>query len=267
MDSPYEKSAEWHANRRLGIGGSDAGKIMSGQWRELWLEKTGRAEPEDLSGVLAVALGTCTEALNLLWFERQTGRSVAARGMSLTHPYYSFMRVTLDGLVQQPAAVVEAKWTSAFNKIEEIEQRYMAQVHHNMMVCGYDHAFLSVLTGKPSYELVEIARDDAYADRLLQYEQEFWYHVETDTAPPEREGVAPPIKPTVYRSVDMSGSNAWALHAGTWRENIDASRACDGAAKELRMLVEPDVGIASGHGVRIARSKDGKLLIKEIGNV
>jgi hypothetical protein len=62
----------------------------------------------------------------------------------------------------------------------------------------------------------------------------------------------------------MSGSNVWALHAGTWIENIGASRACDRAAKELRLLVEPDVGIASGHGVRIARSKDGKLLIKEI---
>jgi predicted phage-related endonuclease len=261
------KSAEWHANRRLGIGGSDAGKIMSGQWLELWLIKTGRAESEDLSGVLAVQLGTHTEALNLNWFERETGRRVIARGMSLMHPYYSFMRVTLDGLVEQPDAIVEAKWTGAFNKIEEVEQRYMAQCHHNMMVCGYDRAFLSVITGKPSYELVEIRRDDDYAARLLQYEEDFWRYVETDTAPPDREGVAAPVKPSVYRTVDMNGSNAWAMHAGTWRENIDASRACDRAAKELRALVEPDVGTATGHGVKIARSKDGKLLIKEIGNV
>jgi hypothetical protein len=43
---------------------------MGGRWLELWLQKTGRAEPEDLSGVLAVQLGTHTEALNLLWFDR-----------------------------------------------------------------------------------------------------------------------------------------------------------------------------------------------------
>jgi predicted phage-related endonuclease len=217
-----------------------------------------------LSGVLAVALGTVTEELNLLWFERQTGRSVIARGMSLTHPYYSFMRVTLDGLVQQPAAIVEAKWTSPFNKIEEIEQRYMAQVHHNMMVCGYDQSFLSVLTGKPSYELIEIARDDNYAATLLQREQEFWRYVETDTEPPDRGSVAAPVKPTTYRSVDMSQNMDWAYYAINWLRDIGASRRCDKAAKELRALVEPDVREAAGHGVRIARSKDGKLLIKEI---
>jgi predicted phage-related endonuclease len=262
-----EKDAAWHANRRLGIGGSDAGRIMSGRWLELWLQKTGRAEPEDLSGILAVQLGTHTEALNLLWFERETGRRVIARGASLTHPYYSFMRVTLDGLVEQPDAIVEAKWCGAFNKIEEIEQRYMAQCHHNMLVCGYDRAFLSVITGKPSYELIDIRRDDDYAATLLQYEEDFWRYVETDTAPPDRDGVAAPAKPTTYRSVDMSSSNAWAANAETWRENIKASRDCDKAAKELRALVEPDVGTAIGHGVKIARSKDGKLMIKEMGNV
>jgi putative phage-type endonuclease len=262
-----DKSPEWHAERKKGIGGSDAGAIMSGKWRQLWEIKTGRAEPEDLSGVLAVAMGEVTEDLNLLWFERQTKRPVIARGMSLTHPYYGFMRVTLDGLVEHPNAVIEAKWTGAFNKIEEIEQRYMAQVHHNMMACGYDRAFLSVITGRPSYELIEIVRDENYAAALLRYEQEFWRYVETDTAPPDRGSIAAPIKPTAYRSVDMSQNNEWAYHAIGWLESIAASRKCDKSAKELRALVEPNVREAAGHGVKIARSKDGKLLIKEIGNV
>jgi predicted phage-related endonuclease len=259
------QSAEWHANRRLGIGGSDAGKIMSGRWLELWLVKTGRAEPEDLSDILAVQMGVVTEDLNLAWFERETGRKVVGRKMTMTHPYYGFMRVEFDGIVQQPDAIVEAKWTGPFNKIEEVEQRYMPQCHHNMMVAGYDRAFLSVITGKPSYENIEIRRDDDYAAKLLQYEEDFWGYVERDEAPPDRNSVAAPAKPSVYRSVDMNSSNAWAMHAGKWRETIEASRACDKAAKELRALVEPDVGTATGHGVRIARSKDGKLLIKEIG--
>src|SRR5438067_1940527 len=40
------------AERRSRIGGSDVAKIVDGRWHELWLEKTGRAEPEDLSWVL-----------------------------------------------------------------------------------------------------------------------------------------------------------------------------------------------------------------------
>jgi hypothetical protein len=34
----------------------------------------------------------------------------------------------------------------------------------------------------------------------------------------------------------------------------------------VRIIVEPDVGQALGHGVKISRSKDGKLLLKEAGN-
>ena len=41
---------EWHAARRLGLGGSDANTIMGGdpdRLIALWREKRGEAEPED----------------------------------------------------------------------------------------------------------------------------------------------------------------------------------------------------------------------------
>ena len=44
-------------NRHMGIGGSDATRIMRGDWHTLWLEKTEKQEPEDLSRVLPVQLG------------------------------------------------------------------------------------------------------------------------------------------------------------------------------------------------------------------
>jgi predicted phage-related endonuclease len=268
MSGPLGLSAAQIAARRGWIGGSDAGRIISGRWLELWEEKTGRREPEDLSGVLAVQLGLHTEALNLAWFERETGLEVFGQGEEHAHPYYHFMHCTLDGLVRRPGlAVVQAKWVNPFSKIEEIEQRYMAQVHHEMLVCGCALAFLSVITGKPEYHCIEIERDAEYAAILLQYEEDFWSFVESDAAPPGREPIAAPVKPTVYRSVDMTASNSWSEHATKWLKTIDASRDCDKAAKELRALVEPDVRIATGHGVRIARSKDGKLMIKEASNV
>ena len=48
--------------RRQGfIGGSDATTIMQFKWYDLWLVKTGKAEPEDLSDNIAVQLGSHTE--------------------------------------------------------------------------------------------------------------------------------------------------------------------------------------------------------------
>ena len=55
------------ANRRHFIGGSDA-RIITGNDEaallQLWREKRGEVEPEDLSGNLTVQLGVVTEPLN-----------------------------------------------------------------------------------------------------------------------------------------------------------------------------------------------------------
>ena len=65
-------------NRKGFIGGSDCVKIMNGDWYDLWQVKTGRGEPDDLSDNLPVQLGVTTEDFNLSWFEKQTGKTVAA---------------------------------------------------------------------------------------------------------------------------------------------------------------------------------------------
>jgi hypothetical protein len=65
---PYE-------NRRTFIGGSDARIIMGTDEAaliQLWREKRGEADPEDVSGNLIVQLGAATEALNRSWYERKT---------------------------------------------------------------------------------------------------------------------------------------------------------------------------------------------------
>ena len=46
---------------------------------QLWHEKRGEVEPEDLSDNLIVQLGTVTEDLNRLWYARNTGRTITQR--------------------------------------------------------------------------------------------------------------------------------------------------------------------------------------------
>jgi hypothetical protein len=69
-------SAEQLALRKDALGGSDANVIMGGDEKKLlrlWREKRGEAEPEDLSDILAVQMGSFTEPLNVAWFEKNTG--------------------------------------------------------------------------------------------------------------------------------------------------------------------------------------------------
>jgi len=82
------KTDEWLANRQTGIGGSDAGKIMTGNAEtllKLWREKRGEEEGDDLSDVLPVQMGTWTEPLNRYWFEKQTGIKVEGTGGEFRH--------------------------------------------------------------------------------------------------------------------------------------------------------------------------------------
>jgi predicted phage-related endonuclease len=71
------------ATRQSFIGGSDARIIMGNDEPaliQLWREKRGEAEPEDLSGNLIVQLGNATEVLNRHWYERNTGQVITSVG-------------------------------------------------------------------------------------------------------------------------------------------------------------------------------------------
>src|ERR1700694_2538913 len=94
--------------RRTFIGGSDARIIMGNDENalvRLWREKRGEVEPEDLSGNLIVQLGTVTEALNRLWYERSTGQVIRDVQKRVQHPVIRWMVATLDGVIDGTGAV------------------------------------------------------------------------------------------------------------------------------------------------------------------
>ena len=256
---------EQHAERRTRIGGSDASAIVNGDWLGLWLEKTGRSEPEDLSWVLPVQIGLATEELNLRFFEHATGHAVFARGEVYRHPDHQYIGTTIDGLVliEDRPAIVQAKHVNAFAKIEEVERRYFAQVQHEMLCTGSSLGFLSVILGTQRHEIIEIPRSENYMESLLALEQAFWRYVEADEPPPSQEPLATPEKPDAVRVVDMAASNMWGSWAAVWLRNLAPSRQCDQAARELRALIEPDVAHAFGAGVEVKRGKDGRLYLRE----
>ena len=254
------------AGRNLGIGGSDANVILSGEpdrLLRLWQEKRGDCQAEDLSGRLSVALGSWTEAFNRQWFERLTGLRVVAAGKVVTSKTHPWRRCTLDGLVDQTGAVFEAKHTNGFVKAEEVLERYMPQLQHNMAVARADRAVLSVIFGNAKYEMFEIAADWLYQLDLFKAERAFWDAV-MNGDPPIALPAPPAPRPIATRELCFEGNNAWASAAADWLEHNRAAKIHASASRSLKELIEDDVARAFGHGIEAKRSKSGAISIRSV---
>jgi hypothetical protein len=211
--------------RLLGIGGSDANTILSGdseRLTRLWLEKRG-APAADLSDRLQVALGSWTEEFNRQWYEKITGERVERTNSARVSSQYSWRRCTLDGFIADRNAVWEAKHTSAFVKPEDVLERYMPQLQHNMAVAKAERAILSVIFGNHKFEIFEVTSDWLYQLDLLAAEQAFWACVQDGTPPvPAPVPIAP--RPVGVREVCLDGQNSWAAAAADWLANRELPR-------------------------------------------
>jgi len=252
--------------RRASIGGSDANIILSGDPERivrLWLEKRGEAKPEDLTGKLSVMLGCWTEEFNRRWYEKISGQSITAAGRELICSQHAWRTCTLDGLVEESGAVFEAKHTNAFAKPEEVLERYMPQLQHNMAVAGADRAVLSVIFGNARYEMFEIAADWLYQLDLFKAEQDFWNAVRSGE-PPVVAPAPPAPRPVATRELSFEGNNQWAAAAADWLAHAAAARTHATACKTLKELIDEDVKRAFGHGIEARRSKSGAISIREL---
>src|SRR3954466_1296875 len=209
MDAIEQKIAD-SRDRRLFIGGSDARTIMGDDEAtllRLWREKRGEVEPEDLSGNLIVQLGTVTEPLNRLWYERNTSQAVTDVQRRVQHPVNRWMSATLDGMIEAIKAVFEAKFMLPWSFSEEAAAaKHMAQLQHNMWVTNAREAALSIITGGGKWVQLTIPADSLYQHLLLTAEKKFWRCVETGELP--RLFLVEPPRPRIeaIRIVDMSGS-------------------------------------------------------------
>jgi predicted phage-related endonuclease len=183
------KSNLWRtpADRQAFIGGSDARIIMGSDevaLIQLWREKRGEAEPEDLSGNLIVQLGAATEELNRSWYERNTGRRVTDVQRKAKHSAISWMAATLDGIVEGIEAVFEAKFRLPWSFSEEAAvEKYMAQVQHNMWVTHLRTSVLSIITGGGKWVEIAIPMDPLYLSVLVSAEKKFWRCVQSGEPP------------------------------------------------------------------------------------
>jgi putative phage-type endonuclease len=259
-------SPEQHAQRRLGIGASDAKIIMQGTPEEqlkLLKLKRGEIEPEDLSHILPVAMGVVTEELNRHWFEQVTGFYLSNVGWSTKSTGYPWMRATLDGWVMGLECPWEAKHMNAFADMDSAVRQYMPQLQHQMVVCNRDKAVLSVFFGTLKHDWLVVPRNEEYCKQLIEREALFWHWVESGETPIELLPIEAPVLPSQMRTVDMQGNNYWADNASAYLASEAAAKVHENAKKSIRDMIEADVGTAHGYGVVAKRAKNGAITIRK----
>jgi len=235
-------------------------KIMQ-VWRELCGDPT--AVEENLDDIWAVQLGSCTEGLNLDWYERTQQRQLLQRGAVVVHPDYAWAASTLDGFDPVLNAPVEAKHTSGFEKCEAVLQKYMPQVHWQMECTQTKQCAISVIQGgrQPTIEIIDY--DKAYADELMARALRLMEHVWNMTEPVV-------MDPVEYKQIsrtkdyNMTGNNHWATYANDWLLHKSAAKKFKEAEEKLKETLPNDAGTATGYGVVAKRDKALRISIRAI---
>ncbi|GAA5784354.1 YqaJ viral recombinase family protein [Chitiniphilus shinanonensis] len=183
----------WLALRGSGIGSSDAAAAIGlSPYKSplsLWLEKTGRKVPEDLSAKPAVRWGTVLEPVLAGVYAEETGCRVRRVNAVLRHAEHGFMLANLDReLVGHPdgSGLLEIK-TAGYHLAPQWEDgipvAYQCQVLHQLAVTGHPWADVAVLIGGQDFRVYRVARDEARIADLVRLESRFWRHVQSDLQP------------------------------------------------------------------------------------
>mgnify|MGYP003632931521 FL=1 len=177
--------------RPNGIGGTDANKLVhDDSWLELYDLKVGNTQPEDLSDILPVRIGTITEDLNREWFTREMGLQVTQEQQIW---YNKYIYGNLDGLVQAgmegeyiDVAVFEAKHSSQFmdtpKQHTNLIDRYYPQLQHYMLCSKLKESYLSIFFGNRTHKIFTVKKDSKFQSQLLKAYKVFWKAV-TDKKP------------------------------------------------------------------------------------
>lgn len=273
------------------IGGSDIQRIYKGDWHSLWLEKTGRAAPEDLTWKLPVQIGRALEPVILDFYGHQTRRAVATgtlmrehlpgrRGFAMPDGRYTFIHRSLDWAIgsfdgisvpidvaEGGARLVEAKTTNYWNATKEQPSflaSYAPQTQWYMEVAGFGLLDFAFPIDNQRLQVVTLEFDECFASVLLAEAEEFWHHVLNDIEPRKGRPVIKAPAPKIQRSkvYDMAATkegNAWGDAAARWLTNRSAAAAYTQAAQDLKALMPEDAKKCVGAGITATRDAAGRV--------
>ena len=264
--------------RRQGfIGGSDATTIMQFKWYDLWLVKTGKADPENLSDNIAVQLGSHTESFNIKWFQKVTGSAIVQKQKQFKKTVGDVPLVgTVDGVVVamgsggkvlNTSSIIEAKHTNPFNTLADMIERYMPPIQLYCHVSGAEGCHLSVIFGNSKWQSAFVHYDEDYFNKMMVFINDFWWHVVNDKEPvgmdtPEDININNiPVDNMVVR--DASTDNAFVDASITYINGLEQNKVFENARKDLKNMVGSNEREVFCDYLTIKRDKRGSLRISK----
>jgi putative phage-type endonuclease len=180
---------EWLAERKNGVGGSDAGAICGmNKYRspfEVYADKLDLIPPKADSEPMR--LGRDLEEYVAKRFSEETGKRVRRHKDFIRNPQYPFAFANVDRLVVGERAGLECKTASPLNLKRyndgDFPEEYYCQCMHYMAVTGYDRWYLAALIFGVGLRVFTIERDEDEIKALMDAERSFWECVRNRTPP------------------------------------------------------------------------------------
>lgn len=259
--SPEEKKA-----RSRGIGGSDVAPLLGlSNWKtpmDLWAEKIGHKQPEDIGDKEFVHFGIVLEQIVAKEFELRTGKKVRRRRKTVTHSKFDFMLANIDRDIVGESAGLECKCSSAWLQqhwgetgSDDFPLYYLTQCVHYMEVLGYDRWYCAVLIGGNEFRWYVIERSAELAASLIEKEATFWRAV-LSKSPPEPVCFADMV--TLYPKASGTGIVATDAIFAKLSELAKLNEAAKGVETEQERL-KIDITKFMGHAGRLTDRAGGRL--------
>ena len=269
--SRVERERAWLDHRSQGVGGSDMSTILGlNKYKTpyaLWLEKTGRTTPDDISDRWAIRKGDVMEGELRRWFRSRHPelRLTDGTGVSLTSRAHPFMLASLDGFLWDPQTrshgVLECKTANMFRAQDwrgddgepVIPAYYRAQVTHYLAVTGWSWGWMVADVSGPEPLMIRFTRDEDDVDAVVGAAESFWGFVKRDE-PPELTGadvdeLYPQDDGDVIRVESGNGHESFDNLAAVYRQASDEIRALKSVqadiAGKLKTLVSDHKGVQS----------------------
>lgn len=191
-------SPEQLAARSKGLGGSDVAALLGlSPWKspvDLWAEKTGHKEREEIGDKDHIIFGHLCEDIVAQEFARRLGKKVRRDNKIRVHPKYPFMVGNIDRDIVGERAGLEVKTSSAWLQqhwgetgTDDFPLYYITQCVHYMEIYDYDLWYCAVLIGGNEFRWYVIKRDEQIAADLIRKESEFWRLVLAKEPPDPRD--------------------------------------------------------------------------------
>ncbi|CAB4141362.1 COG5377 Phage-related protein, predicted endonuclease [uncultured Caudovirales phage] len=188
MTSPNQ--ADFEPAVRAGAWWSgDSRKAANGRASDVILEKLGKKEPPDLSGIEAVQMGKVMEPTIARLFQEKHRIELKDADYALSHKDEPWLRSHFDYISADGRTLVECKNYNAgvMSKFDEdanlVPAADLAQLIHEAAVHNVEQIYLAVLFGGQAFRTYHFTITEGMKEDLIKQMAKYWGYVATQTMP------------------------------------------------------------------------------------